>query len=58
MYDTKTIAELEDMATNLRIQLALHPERELERVELKECERWIALRKGELAAKSQHRMAS
>jgi hypothetical protein len=47
-YDTKTVAELEELATNLRLEVALHPDYELERVELKECERWIELRRREL----------
>ncbi|MBZ5630985.1 MAG: hypothetical protein LAO06_19185, partial [Acidobacteriia bacterium] len=47
-YDRKTIVELEELANNLRLQLALHPDYELERVELKECERWIELRRREL----------
>lgn len=44
-YDTKSLTELEEIATNLRLEIALHPEYELERVELKECERWIELRR-------------
>ncbi len=48
MYDTKTIAELETLANNLRAQIALHPEYRLERVELEECQRWIELRRREL----------
>ncbi len=48
MYDTKTIAELEKLARNLRAQIALHPDYRLERVELKECEKWIELRRREL----------
>lgn len=47
-YETKNLAELEELATNLRLQIALHPDYELERVELKECERWIELRRREL----------
>ena len=47
-YQTKTIAELEELATNLRLQIALHPDYELEQVELTECERWIELRRREL----------
>ena len=47
-YQTKTIAELEELATNLRLEIALHPDYELERVELKECESWIERRRREL----------
>jgi hypothetical protein len=49
MYQEKTIAELEELATNLRLQVGLHPDYELERVELTECEKWIELRRYELA---------
>ncbi len=44
-YDTKSLTELEEIATNLRLEIALHPEYQLERVELKECERWIEMRR-------------
>ena len=44
-YDKKTIAELEELATNLHAQIALHPDRNLSRLQLKECERWIELRR-------------
>lgn len=47
-YDTKTIAELQQIAANLRGQIALHPNYLLERVELKECEMWIELRRSEI----------
>ena len=47
-YETKTIAELEELATHLRLQIALHPDYGLERVELTECEKWIELRRREL----------
>ncbi len=47
-YETKTLVELEELARNLRLQLVLHPQYELERVELKECERWIETRRREL----------
>lgn len=50
-YDRKTIVELEELSNNLRLQIALHPDYELERVELKECERWIELRRRELDTK-------
>ncbi len=50
-YDTKTISDLETIAGNLRIQIALHPDYQLERVELKECERWIELRRLELRSR-------
>ena len=49
-YETKTVAKLEELATNLRLQIVLHPDYELERAELKECERWIELRRRELDA--------
>ncbi len=48
MYQTKTIAELEELAANLRRQICIHPDYELERTELKECERWIEIRTREL----------
>ncbi len=48
MYDTKTIAELEKIANNLRAQITLHPEFQLEEGELKECERMIDIRRREL----------
>ncbi len=48
MYDTKTISELEELANNLRVQIALHPDDEQDRVQLKECEEWIELRRREL----------
>ncbi len=51
MYDTKTMAELEKLATNLRAQIALHPDYLLEQVELKECERIIEMRRRELQAR-------
>ena len=47
-YETKTVAKLEELATNLRLQIAFRPDYELERAELKECERWIELRRREL----------
>jgi hypothetical protein len=47
-YETKTIAELEELARNLRLQITLHPQFELEKVELEECERWIEARRREL----------
>ncbi len=47
-YETKTIAELELIAANLRRHITLHPECHLEQVELEECERWIELRRDEL----------
>lgn len=48
MYDTKTIDELEELATNLRLQIALYPDHELELGQLRECERWISVRRREL----------
>ncbi len=50
MYDTKTLAELEKLANNLRAQIALHPDYHLEEGELTECERWIEQRRRELRA--------
>ncbi len=50
MYDTKTLTELEKLASNLRAQIALHPEFHLEEGELKECERLIEQRRRELRA--------
>ncbi len=46
-YETKTIAELEELARNLRRQLTLHPQFELEKIELEECERWLETRRQE-----------
>ncbi len=51
MYDTKTLAELEIIASNLRKQIALHPEYDLERDQLKACEEWIERRRQELLHK-------
>jgi len=51
--DTKSLAELEQLAANLRQQVRINPRfSKLEQVELKEVEEWIALRKkeSELAA--------
>jgi hypothetical protein len=47
-YDKKTIAELENLAANLHAQIALHPTHKLSRLQLKECERWIELRRARL----------
>ncbi len=44
-FDTKNVLELEKLASNLRAQIAMHPDCRLERAELKECKRWIALRR-------------
>jgi hypothetical protein len=55
MYETKTIGELEELASNLRFQLALHPDCELERIQLQECEKWIELsRAGEKRSVAAH----
>ncbi len=54
-FDTKSVPELEKLATNLRAQIALHPQYGLERAELKECKRWIALRRIEAGATSAYR---
>lgn len=44
--DTKSLEELELLAKNLRQQITLHPSHSnLERVELREVEEWIALRR-------------
>ena len=49
--DTKTLKELEQIATNLRQQIRLHPRHsKLEEVELREVEEWIALRRKEREA--------
>ena len=51
--DTKTLAELEQLAANLRQQIRINPRHsKLEQVELTDVEEWIALRKkeSELAA--------
>ena len=46
--DTKTLTELEQIATNLRQQIRLNPRHsKLEQVELTEVEEWIALRQKE-----------
>jgi hypothetical protein len=47
-YDKKNIAELEEIATNLHAQIALHPESKSSRLQLKECERWIEMRRTRL----------
>ncbi|MGI9101736.1 MAG: hypothetical protein ACR2IF_04750 [Terriglobales bacterium] len=47
-YDTKDIRELEDIAEHLRQQIGLHPNYELEKLQLSECERWLQKRKREL----------
>ena len=47
-YDTKSIRELENIATHLRQQIVLHPSYQLEKLELRECERWLLQRKREL----------
>ena len=49
--ETKTLEQLEQLATNLREQIALNPkESRLESAELKEVEEWIALRRQEKAS--------
>ncbi|MBV9087274.1 MAG: hypothetical protein JO187_01280 [Acidobacteria bacterium] len=46
--DTKTLTELEQLATNLRQQIRLNPRHsKLEQVELKEVEEWIVVRQKE-----------
>ena len=46
--DTKTLAELEQLAANLRQQIRINPHHfKLEQVELREVEEWIALRQKE-----------
>ncbi len=52
-YQTKSIAELEDMAEHLRQQIALHPKFELEKLQLRECERWLVIKReqGQAGAK-------
>ena len=53
-YETKTITELEELATNLRLQIALHPDYELEQMELTECEKWIEVRRRDLPYQDFH----
>ena len=49
--ETKTLEQLELLASNLREQIALNPkESGLESVELKDVEEWIALRRQEKAS--------
>ncbi len=49
--DTKSLEELEQLAANLRKQIALHPDHSrLDSAELKDVEEWIALRREEKAA--------
>ena len=50
-YETKSIVELEQLAKNLRAQIAIHAECELEREELKQVEAWIELRWREVVHK-------
>jgi len=46
--DTKSLEELEELAANLRQQIALHPEdSRLDSAELKDVEEWIAPATGE-----------
>ena len=44
-FDTKTVQELELLAAHLRMQVALHPRLYLERQQLNDCEKWLALRR-------------
>lgn len=47
--DTKTLVELEQLATNLRQQIRINPTHsKLELVELREVEEWIVLRQKEV----------
>lgn len=49
--DTKSVEELEQLAANLRKQIALHPDHSrLDSAELKDVEEWIAFRRQEKAA--------
>lgn len=49
--DTKTLEELEQIASNLRQQIRLQPRHsKLEEVQLREAEEWIALRRKEREA--------
>ena len=50
-YETKSVVELEQLAKNLRAQIAIHAECELEREELKQVEAWIELRWREVVHK-------
>ena len=46
-FDTKTVQELEMLTAHLRQQVALHPEYRLERVMLRDCEKWLVIRRKE-----------
>lgn len=46
-FDTKTVQELELLTAHLRQQVALHPEYRLERVMLRDCEKWLFIRRKE-----------
>lgn len=47
-FDTKTVRELELLASHLHQQVALHPEFRLERVMLRDCEKWLTIRRKEM----------
>lgn len=50
--EDRTLAELEQLATKLRQQIARNPEHsKIERVELEDVEQWIALRCKEAISK-------
>ena len=44
-FDTKTVQELELLAAHLRMQVAQHPRLRLERQQLSDCEKWLAVRR-------------
>jgi hypothetical protein len=49
--ETKSLEELEQLATNLHQQILFHPEHSrLDSAELKDVEEWIALRRQEKAS--------
>jgi len=45
--ENKSLAELEELASNLRKQITHHPDFTLEKTELEEVEGWIKLRRME-----------
>ena len=46
--ETKNLAELEELASNLRLQMARNPDHStMEKVELEDVQEWITLRRKE-----------
>ena len=45
--DNKSLAELEELASNLRKQITHHPNTAMEKTELEDVEGWIKLRRME-----------